>query len=54
MEKKQKKFKGISVYLPPGLQKKLRMLAVNEETTVTALAEEAITDLLKKKDPNNV
>lgn len=49
LPQKQKKFKGISLYVPQELQKALRQLALDEETTVTALGEEAIVDLLKKR-----
>lgn len=50
MEKKQKKFRGISLYISPELQKKLKQLALDEETTVTALGEEAVIDLLAKRE----
>lgn len=44
----ERKFQGISVYLPPEDHKKLRILAAEKETTITALAEEAIRDLFTK------
>jgi predicted transcriptional regulator len=39
----------IGGHLPRELGKQLRILAAEEDTTVVALLEEAITDLLTKK-----
>lgn len=41
--------KMIGGHFPPEISQQLGMLAVKEETTVQALLEEAIADLLTKK-----
>lgn len=54
MENKKKQFKGISLYISPELQKKLRQLALDEETTVTALGKEAVNLLFQKRENKNI
>lgn len=42
--------KVISGYFDPAASRQLRMLAVEQDTTVQALLEEALNDLFKKHD----
>lgn len=44
--------KTYSIRLYPEVMKAARILSINEETTLSALLEEAIKDLLKKHSAN--
>lgn len=42
--------KQTTIRLPPELHKRLKMLAINKDTTITKLLEEAITEKLKREE----